>query len=891
MGRASPIQTSFNAGELSPRLAGRVDIGKYGSAVQLLEGYIPLIQGPAQRRGGDRFAGEVKNSASRTWLVRFEFNTTQAYQLEFGDGYIRFWANHGQVVVSGVAAWVTTHAYVVGDLVVQAGINYYCKVAHTSGTFATDLAAGDWYALTGAVYEIPSPYTAADLTDSSGCFRPRFIQSADVIYIAHGSYAPRKLARLGATNWTLTTVMPAGGPFKAENLTSTTVYASAATGATTLTASAAIFSLQNVGSLFQLTQKSVLSVKTWEAGKSITTGDLRRSDGKNYKALNTTTTGGNRPTHTSGAVYDGDAGVQWQYTDPGFGCVLITGFSSPTVVTGVVVSPFPASPSSQLPDNAVLVGNATTRWNFAAWSDIEGWPTQVAFFRERLCFARKQQVWLSVSGDYETFTALDQTGLVTTDMAISLQLVSSKVNDIQWMETLSAATDALVCGTAGSEFVIKAQSDSQPFGTDNRDAVQISSLGSRNVAPLPVGSVLLFVQRSGSKLRDVSYEFATNQYSSQDQSVLAEHIPKAGGGLIQIAYQQEPYALIWGVRRDGLLCCMTYSREQYPDAPHGGWHRHPMGGNGIVESISVIPAPDGSRDELWLIVRRTINGVTKRYVEYMEWERRPNDDPEDSFYVDAGLTFDNVQAATLQPDPGALTTHQTGVLFSTAATPTFVPGDVGRQIHYRYATTGDEGDVTFHTAKATITLVNGATLVTCTIDAAFPNTALIPSGGWRLTVTSISGLGHLEGQTVDLLVNGATHPQRVVAAGAIALQQPSSKVQIGLGFSTRLRTMRANAGAQDGTSQGKKTRVNNVVVRLLESLGLQFGATFSDLIDIDFRTALDAMDNPPPLGTGDFSVDWPGDYDTTPWLCFKQPYPLPSTIVALMPQVVVYDRG
>lgn len=888
MGRASPIQSSFNAGELSPRLAGRVDIGKYGSACALLEGYIPLIQGPAQRRGGTRYAGEIKTSADRSWLVRFEFNTTQAYQLEFGNGYIRFWSNHGQVVTSGVAAYNGATAYVIGDLVVQGGVTYYCK-APTTGNAPPNAAF--WYALTGSVYEIPTPYTTADLTDANGCLRLRFVQSADVIYIVHPSYAPRKLSRLGATNWTLATIAFAGGPFKDDNITATTVYASAASGNVTLTASAAIFSAQNVGSLFQLAQKSVLDVKTWEAGKAITVGALRRSDGKNYKALNTATTGGNKPTHSSGAVFDGDTGVQWQYTDPGFGNVLITGFTSSTIVTGTVVTPFPSSPASQLPDNAVGVANASTRWAFAAWSDVEGWPTQVAFFRERLCFARGQKVWLSVSGDYETFTELDQSALVTTDMAITLQLVSSKVNDIQWLETLSAATDALVAGTGGSEFVIKAQSDSQPFGTDNRDAVQVSSLGSRNVAPLVVGSVLLFVQRSGSKLRDVSYEFATNQYASQDQSVLAEHIPKVtGGGLVQIAYQQEPYSLVWGVRSDGLLVCMTYSREQYPDAPHGGWHRHPIGGSGIVESISVIPAPDGSRDELWLIVRRTINGVTKRYVEWMDWERRPNDDPEDAFYVDGGLTLNNTQSVTLQPSVGATVAHATGIVF-TAGGALFVAGDIGRQLQYRYFTTDSEGVRTYFSAKATITAFISPVQVACTVDAAFPDLGLIAAGAWRLTVTTISGLGHLEGQTVDLLINGATHPQRTVSAGAVSLQYPASKVQVGLAFLTKMQTLRANAGGQDGTSQGKKSRINNVVVRFLETLGMQYGRSFSDLIDIDFRSALDAMDNPPPLFTGDITVDWPGDYDTTPWLCFNQPYPLPATIVALMPQVVVSDKG
>lgn len=891
MGRASPMQGSFNAGEFSPRLDGRQDIAKYSSACKLLEGFIPLIQGPAQRRGGTRMVAEIKDSTARSWLVRFEFNTTQAYQVEFGNNYLRFYANHGQVVVSGAAAYNGATAYAVGDIAVQAGINYYC-IAVTTGNPPPN--ATYWYAMPGQVYEIPSPYTTADLTDSDGMFRLRFVESADVMYIVSTGYAPRKLSRLGVSNFVLTTVLPSGGPFKDENVTSTTVYASALSGAVTLTASANIFAPGNVGSLFQLSQKSVLDVKSWEAGKAITLGALRHSDGKNYIALNAATTGGNKPTHSSGAVYDGDAGVQWQYQDPGFGCVLITGYTNATTVSGTVVSPFPSNPTSQLPANCVGSGNATARWNFAAWSSIEGWPTHVALFRARLCFGRKQRVWQSVAGDYETFTARDQNGLVTTDMAITIDLQSAKVNDMQWMEANSSSVDALVVGTAGSEFVVKSMTENSVYGTDNNTSVMISTLGSKNCQPVHVGNVLLFLQRAGSKLRDVSYDFYSNQFESVDQSVLAEHIPKIG--MMQLAYQQEPYSLIWGIRSDGLLTCMTYSREQYPDAPHGGWHRHPIGGAGVVESISVIPAPDSSRDELWMIVRRTINGTTRRYVEYMEWERRPNDNPLDQFYVDAGQTLDNTAllitgnaGCTLTLGATALIDHAVGVL-ATAATAIFQASDVGREIHTSYSTADSEGVLTWFTAKAIVSNYTSPTQVVVTINAAFPS-LVFAAAAWRLTVTTISGLGYLEGQVVDVLADGASHPQRTVSGGAISLQVGASRLQVGLPSPAKLQTMRLNAGAQDGTSQGKKTRVSQVTMRLLETGSLRYGIKFTDLFDMDLRTGSSPMNNAPPIFSGDVTVDWPGEYDTSPWLCFLVDQPLACTIVALMPQVSASDKG
>lgn len=831
MARGSPILSSFNAGELSPRLAGRVDVGKYANGCKVLENFIPLIQGPAMRRGGTRFAAEVKNSADRTWLIRFEFNVQQTYFLEFGDKYIRFYTNRG-VLLDG-----------------------------------------------GLPYEIAAPWLAGDLTAADGTFNLRFVESNDVVYICHPNYSPRKLSRLGNTNWQLATLQTTGGPFKTINSDSAiTVYASAATGTgITLNSSSAIFQLGHAGSLFYMGQKSVVDVKTWEAGKSVTVGDLRRSDGKNYKALNTATTGGNKPIHTSGAVYDGDTGVQWQYQDPGYGYVRITGYLSPTQVIADVVS--------QLPDNCVTIGKATSRWAFGAWSDVEGWPSQVTFFKERLTFARGQIVWMSVAGDYENFSSKDDGGVVTADMAISITTQSDQVNQIQWM----APYDALLIGTAGGEFAVQPLTTNQVFGPENVTAPQVSAFGSKSVIPQRVGESVLFVQRSGLKLRDINYDFLSNKFISKDRTVLSDHITQ--GGIGQLAFQQEPYSIVWSVRADGQLLGFTFNNEQEVE----GWHRHVIGGNGVVECICTGPAPAGDRDDLWMIVRRTINGQTKRYVEFMEYERRYGDDPQDAFYVDSGLTLNNAVNAVLTVGAGADTAHATGVAFS-ADSPVFSAGDVGREIHYRYTTTqADESGLSntvYATGKAEITGYTDAQHVICTINAAFPaGLASIPANGWRMTVTTISGLNHLEGESVSVMADGGTHPDCIVSAGSITLARPASKAQVGLACPAKLQTMRLNAGGQDGTSQGKTARVNKAVVRVLETLGLKYGHSFDKLDEVDFRTALMAMDNPPDLFTGDLVLDWPGDYDTHPWLCFMQDAPLPCTIIGAMPTVSTYDRG
>lgn len=877
MPRAAPMLSAFNAGELTPNMEGRVEVAKYANGAKKLENYIPLIQGPAKRRGGTRFVAEVKDSTSQTWLVRFEKNIIAAYQMEFGNQYIRFYTNHGQLQVSGVVAYNGATAYNIGDLASNGGINYYC-IAATTGNAPPNVTY--WYALTGTIYEIPSPYKTSDMVNSDGTFNLRFTESNDVVYICHPSYATRKLSRFGATNWQLPILQQTNGPFKTINTTATTVYASAQTGSITVTASVNIFQASHVGALFYIGQKSILDVKQWEAGKVIAIGDLRRSSGVNYKALNAATTGGNKPIHTSGSAYDGDTGVQWTYQDPGYGYGIITAYTSPTIVTMTVIN--------QIPTNAYLIAQASTNWAFGSWSDVEGYPSQVTFYKERLTFGVNQSVWQSVSGDYENFASKDLSGNVTAAQAISLILQSDKVNNMQWF----ASADSLQVGTASGEFAIQPVTTNLPYGPDNVTAPSISVYGSRNIVPVRVGEAVLFVQRSGLKMRDIIYDFISNKYNSTDQNTMADHITL--GGLIGSVYQQEPYSVIWNIRADGQLVSMTYSREQYDNPPYGGWHRHVIGGSynsglAIVESVSVIPAPAGDKDELWMIVKRTINGVIKRYIEYMEYERRINDDPEDAFYIDCGATLNNTIAATLTPDPGAVTQYATNINF-TAGSAVFSPTDVGRFIHYRYYTFDVDGYTKiWKTAKAQITAYTSSTVVFCKVQAAFPSVAMIAASGWRMTTTTVSGLGYLEGQTVAILGDGAKITPQVVTGGVITLPSPCSKAQIGLACPAKLQTMRLNAGAADGTSQGKTARINQLAVRFHESLGMKFGPDFNNLEDIEFRVVADNMDGPPSLFTGDKIVDFPGDYTTDPWMCFQVDDPFPSTIVSIMPIVSTYS--
>jgi len=740
MSKASPMSGSFNAGELSPKLGARIDFAKYPNGASILENFIPTVQGPLDRRAGTRFVGEVKDSAKRVLLQPFEFSVDQAYMLEFGHLYCRFYT--------------------------------WDEVTKVRGILESS---------PGVPVEVVTPYTEADLYNTDGTPRLRFAQSGDNLYIAHGLYQQRTIARTSATSFSISLFASKGGPWQSLNDTATTMYASAETGAgITLTASAAVFTAAMVGTLVRLESKDLNAIPAWEVSKAIGASARRRSDSKTYEALNAATTGTAKPVHSEGALYDGDTGVQWQFRDPGYGYVRITGFTSTTVVTVDVVD--------RLPSQVVLVGNATTRWSLGEWSSVQGWPTDVAFFRERLWWGRKQYLWGSVSADFTDYSPLNF-GQVTDDMAMSVTLVSGRINDVQWM----VGDEDLLCGTAGGEFSVGELQNGKALAPGNVKAKLISGYGSRAIPPIKNGDALLFVQRAGLKAREVTYDTISYKYKSTDATVLAEHI--TASGLVQMAFAQEPNPIVWAIRADGNLLGFTWNSEQ----DVRGWHRHPIGGDGVVESVAVMPAAEGDHSELWLVVRRTINGVTKRFVEYMERPWRDGDTQASAFYVDSGLTYDG--------------------------TP----------------------------------------------------------------VTVIAGLGHLEGMTVDVLTDGAPHPQRVVTGGSITLQRSASVVNIGLPCPCKYRSMRLEAGASDGTSQGKTKRIHKAVLRFLDTGGGRYGSSEDNMDALQLRTASDPMGAPVPLFSGDKVVPWPEGYNTDAYLMFVNDQPTPVTLLGLMPQVATAD--
>jgi hypothetical protein len=675
MGRVAVQLTNFTGGELSPRLDGRNDLAKYNSGCKTLENMIVYPHGSASRRSGTQFVAEVKDSTKKTRLIAFEFSTVQTYMLEFGNQYIRFYKDNGQILSGGSA------------------------------------------------YEISSPYLEAELFDI------KFAQSADTMYICHPNHAPKKLTRSGHTNWTLIDDIIINGPFMDHNVETTTANPSH----------------KSVGQTTTVTFSSTTGINSNQGFLSTDVGRLLH-------------------------VKDGH--------------LKITSVTSTTVVVGTVIIDLGISSS------------AVTDFALGSFSDTTGYPACVTFFEQRLVFAgtttQPQTLFFSRSADYENFDdKYHET--VADDDAIVYTIASNQVNAIRFL----TATRTLIIGTAGGEFAVNGAGVGEAITPTNILINKQSNHGAANVDGIAVGNATLFLQRAKRKIRELAYNFDVDGYVAPDLTILAEHITESG--ITQMAYQEEPNSIIWCVRTDGQLLGFTYQREQQVTA----WHRHIFGGsfssgNAVCESVEVLPT-DNSEYQVWVIIKRTINGATKRYVEYLH-----------------NLDFDETD------------------------------------------------DTSFNYLDSQLAYDGSAT-------------------------TTISGLDHLEGEEISILADGSTHPNKTVSSGAIILDRSSTKVKVGLPYTSLLQTMRIDAGADNGTSQSKTKRIYEITARLYESIGIEIGPDLDNMERIPFRSSANAMNSGVNVFTGDKDIEFRGNYETDGFIFVRQTQPLPLTILSLYPKLQTND--
>ena len=831
MPRHHDLTASFNTGELSPRLSARLDFAKYKSGVELLENLIPLPEGGIQRRAGTRYVAATKNGATeKCRLKKFEFSTTQPYILEFGAGYMRFFKNQGQITVAETDAFIqngafdssagggwtdqstrsssstsfddtanhldldgagggdfaiaeqqvftsdTNQEHVLRFRVIGAAGDFLTLRVGTATDLSDTLAEFTAYAgyhtiaftpttspffiqftnsigktiglddvelIDNAPVELTTPYTEAQLFQVEGP------QSADILYQFHNSHPTYKLERRGDTTWSFVQVEWLDGPWLDINPTETTMAPAAIDGCGIVVTAAGTAGI-NGGLGFQST----------DVGRPL-------------------------------RIDNPDKGIIW-------GWAVIVEFLTTTTVKVDIKRQFSRT-------------NADERWRLGAWSGTSGYPGTGSFFESRLWMGNTTDqpttLWASQGDRFENMTPDSDPvvegvfdGTIEDDDAISATLAADNVNAIRWM---TAGEDALAVGTAGGEWI--PSSEGVVITPSDLSIKRQTTHGSAQIHPVRIDRVVLFIQKAKRKVLEFSLEAVSLRYEAFDMTRLAQHITV--GGLTELTYQEEPDSTVWAVRADGQLLSMTFRRQE--DVV--GWARHILGGNfnqndAVVDSVEAIPGNDGSgqvqnsedRDELWMVVKRTINCNTVRYVELLERDFEDGDDNDDSYYSDSIITYDSTSA------------------------------------------------------------------------------------------TVITGLDHLEGETVKVLADGAITADKTVASGQITLDTAASTVQIGLPYKHRLRTLKLTTGNPQGTTLGRRKRITNITFVVLNSATFKVTTSLNDvngtLIPYDFREIADPMDAHAPLFTGEKNVEFQGDWDVDERIYIESEDAVPFTLLALAPE-------
>lgn len=560
------LSHAFNGGVISPLLLSRPEQQRYQSGCLVMKNFVALPQGPATRRAGTYYMGEAKdqpNTGNPVILEEFIFSQNEARLLEFGVGYMRVWTRDG-LVMSG-----------------------------------------------GSPYELATPYTAADVPLLT------FAQSADVVFVACGNQAPRKISRLADDNWTIevltfepTIQPPTGGT---------------GTFVPDPKASAGTYTVKyKVATVSQDGELSVGSA-TIEVPDGRPVGEWYTDDYVNlsWDAV---------PDALEYRIYKEKTGV--------FGFIGKAVGGDTTFRDGNIG-----------PDIADAPIEAENPFDAAG-----KYPRLVFFHQQRLGWAstaeRPLGIWLSWSSDFDN---LSYATPPQADQGIDINLAAQRVNRIAWCQSKKD----LCIGTEGSEVILTGSEGDALTPTNTKFETHTRCGSEAGLPALVVGQSVLYLQRGGSQINEFLYDYREDGFVSPDLTIFANSI-FFGKKVVSWTYQQAPYSVIWCVLDDGTLAACTYMRMHEV----AGWHTHET--DGFVERVACIP--NGDKDEVWLVVRRTVDGVEKRYIERMADFFVLDTDLRAAHFVDCGILYDGAPTTTIT-GLGHLSGREVVILADGAAVP------------------------------------------------------------------------------------------------------------------------------------------------------------------------------------------------------------------------------
>lgn len=849
------IQTSFAGGELSPTLYARVDLAKYHvGAAKLLNFFVDYRGGVSNRSGFSLVARTITTINER--LIPFQFSTIQNYALEFADARMRVIKDGGLVyypvktivgitkATTGVVE-VVAHGYITGNQIIMSvvgmtqvnQIDYFVNVIDANHFFLTDwdgnsidtISYDTFVSGTVAnVYQVTSPYAAADLA------MLKFTQSADVMTICHPDYPAYNLTRTGDTAWTFTAVTI--GSAVAAPVAPIIVINPATVGTTNYSYVVTAVSASGEESTASAPGGGLngIDISTTPGSVSITWAAVTGAVAYNiYKALPATGTA-----IAAGTLY---------------GFMTSASDGSLTAVDTNITPDFTSSPPTH--------ENPFTGANY---------PGTVTYDQQRKVYAgstaQPETFWMSKPGQFDNF---DISSPIQPSDSITGTLVSRQVNNIKYMVSMPGG---LIMLTGGGAWQVSGGASGAPLSPTTITATPQAYNGCADVEPLTINYDILYIQQKGTVVRDLAYSFYTNIYTGTDLSVLSNHL-FTGYSITEWTYAEEPFKVIWAVRSDGALLSLTYLKEQEVY----GWAKHETQGR----FKSIVSIQEGQENAVYAIVQRSVGGQLIQFIERMHTRLMPYG-VEDAFFVDCGLTT-GVNLIDAELTIGAA--EGDGVAFTTSV-PVFSSGNVGAYIK---AGGGIARIVTYvNSQRVLCDITRPITDIDNFRDpvVVWPQAALT----WSLdgTFTEVSGLNHLEGETVAILGDGNVFTPQVVTGGKITISQPCSKITVGLAYTCQLQTLYLDTG--EPSIQGKRKNIVAMTARVDQSRGLKMGQTFDDLTEIKERN-LNTLGQAIELFTGDERMIIGGGWTTEGQVCLQQDNPLPATILGVIPEIQVGDTG
>ena len=836
---------NFASGELSPSMYGRFDLPIYYSGCERMLNFLAETQGSARFRTGTKYVLHTRRNNVAN-LIPFQFNDQQAYVLEFTDKYMRIYKDGGIVTESTKT--------ITGITAASPGV--ITSVAH-------GYASGDEIFITGIV----------GMTELN-----------DAFYL---------VVKINNDTYSLT-----DQDGNAINTSAFTAYSSAGTTARVVEIATPydedddLFKLQytqNADTMYlvhpyyeprKLTRASHTS---WTLARFTRTADPFLVGGTGKAITGITQANPGNVTAVGHGFATGDViiiegVVGMTQVNSRYYTITVTGANNFTI--GVDTS-------------------AYTAWSSAGISSPRNLlPTAVAFYESRLAYggsgAYPAGFWFSRAPSSTGATRYDDfTTGTDADHSVQNAIAQDEVNKILWM---SATDRFLAAGTFGSVVKITGSPEDSAIAPDS---IKVTTLGSRGVAyslPIKQDNAIIYTDRTKRTLWSLEFDALADGFIAVDRNLVSDHITI--GNIKQLAYQSSRPDIIWAVKEDGELLGVTFkSREDV-----SGWHRHRTNsGDDLFESVAIMPQSAGF-DEVWVVVKRSVDSHTRRYVEYFApvadvpvfedfytAAENYNDDravflramfeyQKGYIHVDSALSYDGSDlgsAAGATMTPAAVS--GTGVVF-TASAAVFKSTDVGRQI-WKKAING------VGYGRAEITGYTDTTHVTCTILTAFNNTTAMAAGDWYLTTDEVTGADHLEGREVAVVTDGAVHDEVEVADGVVALSYQASLVHLGQGFNGIVKSMSLEGGGVTGTAQTKLKNIYQVGIRFLNTLGAHYGTSLYSMQQIQFRSSADDTNRPSPLFSGDKIAQYSDNWAVKKHIIIQQKQPLPCTVQLLVPYI------